>query len=53
MTEAGPLDMLDLDKHSDESDDDERIKLPGVQKGEKLSMISSTITPSFASPKWS
>jgi len=34
MTEAGPLDMIDVDRRSDESDDDEKIRLPGVQKGD-------------------
>ena len=34
MTEAGPLDMIEVDKGSDDSDDDRNIRLPGVQKGD-------------------
>jgi len=37
MTEAGPLDLLDVDRGSDESDDDVNIRLPGVAKGDMSS----------------
>jgi len=39
MTEAGPLDMIDMDRNSDESDneDNTRIRLPGVAKGDMSS----------------
>lgn len=37
MTEAGPLDMIDVDRRSDESDDEEKMRLPGVQKGDMSS----------------
>ena len=46
MTEAGPIDMMDLDEASD-NDDMKTVSLPGVKKGNAFSFLQIIVCPNF------
>ena len=39
MSDAGAIDMIDLDRQSDEDEAKTDISLPGVKKGKMLTLI--------------